>query len=96
MTEKRCEQERAVSVKNRGSCCGQQLNIMAAAFANYLGEGLSVDQLGLLSAFLQSVGESLDVIASARQLCAGNDNNIADNSYRSVKWDFSEKIKVRP
>ena len=73
MTEKRCEQERAVSVKNRGSCCGQQLNIMAAAFANYLG------QLGLLSAFLQSVGESLDVIASARQLCAGNDNNIADN-----------------
>lgn len=75
MTEKRCEQERAVSVKNRGSCCGQQLNIMAAAF----GEGLSVDQLGLLSAFLQSVGESLDVIASARQLCAGNDNNIADN-----------------
>ena len=76
MTEKRCEQERAVSVENRGSCCGQQLNIMAAAFANYLGEGLSVDQLGLLSAFL---GESLDVIASARQLCAGNDNNIADN-----------------
>ena len=76
MTEKRCEQERAVSVENRGSCCGQQLNIMAA---NYLGEGLSVDQLGLLSAFLQSVGESLDVIASARQLCAGNDNNIADN-----------------
>ena len=68
MTEKRCEQERAVSVENRGSCCGQQLNIMAA-----------VDQLGLLSAFLQSVGESLDVIASARQLCAGNDNNIADN-----------------
>ena len=68
MTEKRCEQERAVSVENRGSCCGQQLNIMAAAFANYLGEGLSVDQLGLL-----------DVIASARQLCAGNDNNIADN-----------------
>lgn len=52
MTEKRCEQERAVSVENRGSCCGQQLNIMAAAFANYLGEGLSVDQLGLLSAFL--------------------------------------------
>lgn len=51
MTEKRCEQERAVSVENRGSCCGQQLNIMAAAFANYLGEGLSVDQLGLLSAF---------------------------------------------
>lgn len=51
----------------------------AAAFANYLGESLSVDQLGLLSAFLQSVGESLDVIASARQLCAGNDNNIADN-----------------
>jgi len=83
-------------VENRGSCCGQQLNIMAAAFANYLGEGLSVDQLGLLSAFLQSVGESLDVIASARQLCAGNDNNIADNWYRSVKWDFSEKIKVRP
>lgn len=78
MTEKRCEQERAVSVEN-WSCCGQQLNIMAAAFANYLGEGLSVDQLGLLSAFLQSVGESLDVIASARQLCAGNDNNIADN-----------------
>jgi len=75
MTEKRCEQERAVSVENRGSCCGQQLNIMAAAFANYLGEGLSVDQLGLLSAFLQS----LDVIVSARQLCAGNDNNIADN-----------------
>ena len=70
MTEKRCEQERAVSVENRGSCCGQQLNMMAAAFANYL---------GLLSAFLQSVGESLDVIASARQLCAGNDNNIADN-----------------
>ena len=58
MTEKRCEQERAVSVENRGSC---------------------VDQLGLLSAFLQSVGESLDVIVSARQLCAGNDNNIADN-----------------
>ena len=73
MTEKRCEQEMAVSVENRGSCCGQQLNIMAAAFANYL------DRLGLLSAFLQSVGESLDVIASARQLCAGNDNNIADN-----------------
>lgn len=79
MTGKHCEQERAVSVENRGSCCSQQLNIMAAAFANYLGEGLSVDQLGLLSAFLQSVGESLDVIASARQLCAGNDNNIADN-----------------
>ena len=75
MTEKRCEQERAVSVENRGSCCGQQLNIMAAAFPNYLGEGLSVDQPGLL----QSVGESLDVIVSARQLCAGNDNNIADN-----------------
>ena len=36
MTEKRCEQERAVSVENRGSCCGQQLNIMAAAFANYI------------------------------------------------------------
>ena len=50
-----------------------------SSLINYLGEGLSVDQLGLLSAFLQSVGESLDVIASARQLCAGNDNNIADN-----------------
>ena len=60
---------------NRGLCCGQQLNIMAAAFANYLGEGLSVDQLSLLSAFLQAVGESLDVIAASKQLCAGNEND---------------------
>ena len=79
MTEKRCEQERAVSVENRGSCCGQQLNIMAAAFANYLGERFIVNTLRLLSGLLQSVGESLDVNPSPRQLCAGNDNNIADN-----------------
>ncbi|WP_295211216.1 hypothetical protein [Ruminococcus sp.] len=58
-----------------GLCWGQQLNIMAA-FANYLGEGMTADQLGLLSAFLQSVGESLDVIASARQLCENSRQDI--------------------
>ena len=59
-----------------GLCWGQQLNIMAAAFANYLGEGMTADQLGLLSAFLQSVGESLDVIASTKQLCENSRQDI--------------------
>lgn len=57
----------------RGLRNGQRMNVVAAAFANYIGEGMTPDQLAFMSSFLQTVGEALDVIAAAEQLCGNGE-----------------------
>lgn len=67
---------------NDKECCGmrngQNANLTAAAFANAIAEGMSVDQLNLLSTFLQLVGEALANIAAFEALCAGQGEVVID------------------
>lgn len=70
--------------KNRNKNCaglrtGQRLNLAAAALANAVAEGMTVNELELLSSFAQLVGEALGNIAAAQALCAGDDQIIIEN-----------------
>lgn len=52
-------------------CCGygEKLNILCASVANAICQDLSCDEIELVSAMLQAIGESMSVIASSRQIC---------------------------
>ena len=54
---------------------GQRLNIAAAVFANAISQGLTVNELEMLSSFAQLVGEAISNIAAAEALCE-NDQQI--------------------
>lgn len=54
------------------NCCGQKLNIIAVSIANAIAEGLSDNEIELLSGLLQLVGEALAVIPAAKALCGGD------------------------
>lgn len=56
---------------------GRRLNILAAVLANSIAEGMDIDNLELLSSFMQLVGEALGNIA-AEALCQ-NDETIIIN-----------------
>lgn len=53
----------------------QKLNIVSAVVANVIAEGLSDDEISLLSTFFQTVGQNLDLIATADSLKAQNNSN---------------------
>lgn len=55
----------------KGNSCGQTLNLAAVSAANAIAEGLSDDEINLLAALLQLVGEALAVIPAARGFCGG-------------------------
>lgn len=47
---------------------GDALVMVAALLSIQIAQGRTVDQLGLLSAFFQALGENLDVIAAQRTI----------------------------
>lgn len=57
---------------------GRRLNILVAVLANSIAEGMDIDNLELLSSFMQLVGEALGNIAAAEALCQ-NDETIIIN-----------------
>ena len=61
-----------------GLAIGQRLNILAVVLANSIAEGMDIDNLELLSSFMQLVGEALGNIAAAKALCQ-NDETIIIN-----------------
>ena len=52
-----------------GLLLGQQLNIAAAALANAVAEGHTVDELEVLSSFAQLVSQALSNIAVTQASC---------------------------
>lgn len=50
-------------------CYGQKLNYIAVSIANIVAEGLSDEEINLLSTLLQLVGEALAVIPAVNDLC---------------------------
>lgn len=61
-----------------GTCCGQKLNLMAVALANYVAEGLSLKELEILSSFAELISESLNNIAVAKALENNEDEIIEE------------------
>ncbi len=55
--------------KSMAKCYGQKLNLIAVSIANAIAEGLSDEELDLLSTLLQLVGEALAVIPAVNGLC---------------------------
>ncbi|HHY63439.1 MAG TPA: hypothetical protein GX501_00175, partial [Clostridiaceae bacterium] len=43
--------------------------LLAAAIAIILSDGLSVDEIGILSGLFTSIGDNLAIIAAKKQLC---------------------------
>lgn len=60
-------------------CYGQKLNLIAVSIANAIAEGLSDEEIDLLSTLLQLVGEALAVIPAVNNIC---DNQAAINVER--------------
>ena len=60
------------------NCYGQKLNLLAAAFANALSEGMDNAEIDLLSTFLQLVGEALAVIPAASDYCNNRNNELIE------------------
>ena len=50
------------------SCGGEGLVLLAAVVAIQLAQGRSVDQINLLSAFFEALGDDLDLIAARRSM----------------------------
>lgn len=55
--------------KSMAKCYGQKLNFIAVSIANAIAEGLSDEELDLLSTLLQLVGEALAVIPAVNSVC---------------------------
>ena len=50
---------------------GQSLNIMAAAYANAVSDGLTIDELNVLALFFAVVSESISLVAASKALESG-------------------------
>jgi len=53
--------------------------LLAAAIAIILSDGLSVDEIGILSGLFTSIGDNLAIIAAKKQLCEDSGSS-SDNS----------------
>lgn len=60
-TKKKCEID--------CSMAGLDLVLLSTLVSITLAQDLTVNQLNILSAFLQAVGENLSIIATARDIC---------------------------
>ncbi|MGN0601553.1 MAG: hypothetical protein ACI4I7_02450 [Oscillospiraceae bacterium] len=56
------------------NCYGQKLNLIAVSLANAISEGLSDEEINLISTLLQLVGEALAVIPAAKDFCSKNNS----------------------
>lgn len=57
------------------NCGGNDLVVLAAAFALKISQGMSADEMNVLSALFEVVGDQLALMAAARQACAPDDNS---------------------
>ena len=58
-------------------CYGQKLNLIAVSFAIAIAEGLSDNEINLMSSLLQLIGEALAVIPEANAYCSNGVDNTA-------------------
>lgn len=55
---------------------GCSLNLSISALACALAQGKSNDEIGLLAVFFTQLGDSLETISTANEICCNNGNNI--------------------
>jgi len=58
---------------------GSDFILLAAVIAILLSDGLSVDEIGILSGLFTSIGDNLAIIAAKKQLCESSSSS-SDNS----------------
>ena len=51
-------------------CGGENLVVLAAAFALAISEGMSADEMNILGALFNTIGDQLSLMAAAQQACA--------------------------
>lgn len=54
---------------------GCSLNMTISALACAIARGKSTDQINLLSAFFNQLGDSLETIAAGNEICGNKDGN---------------------
>lgn len=61
-------------------CCmsGEELTLVASVISIAFAEKLNVDEINLLGALLQTVGQNLTLIAAQRDACEDKPNEISD------------------
>ena len=52
------------------NCSGENLAVLATAFALRISQGMSADEMNVLGALFEVVGDQLSLMAAARQACA--------------------------
>lgn len=68
-------------INNLSSICnedctfaGMDLVLLSTLVSLTLAQDLTVDQLNILSAFLQTVGENLSIISTSKDICQNSNN----------------------
>lgn len=58
---------------------GCSLNLSISALACALAQGRSDDEISLLAVFFTQLGDSLETIAAANEICCNNNGNKSNN-----------------